>query len=46
MVTPVLRVIVAIAGFALQRRWLFVAVSGFVLAVLVTSLFVTARLIA
>jgi len=36
--TPVARVVMAVAGFALERDWLYVTVSVIVLAVLVASL--------
>ena len=36
--TPVARVILAVAGFALERDWMYVVVSLIVLAVLVMSL--------
>jgi len=42
MVTPVLRVIIAIIGFALGGAWRFVGVSIFVFALLLISFFVAA----
>jgi uncharacterized membrane protein len=36
--TPVARVLLAVAGFALERDWLYVTVSLIVLAILVASL--------
>ncbi len=41
--TPVARVIIAIAGFALQRRWRFVGVSSFVFLVLMVSILIASR---
>jgi len=43
MATPVLRVIIAIVGFALERRWRFVGVSGLVFAMLMISFAVASR---
>ncbi len=44
MATPVARVIIAFVGFALQRRWRFVGVSGFVFLVLMASILVATQL--
>lgn len=43
MATPVLRVIIAIIGFALEPRWRFVGVSSAVLTMLIISLLVANR---
>jgi len=42
--TPVLRVLVVTVGLALDRDWLFVGVSLFVLGVLLSSAYVSGRL--
>ncbi|PYQ03964.1 MAG: hypothetical protein DMF82_11885 [Acidobacteria bacterium] len=42
--TPVLRVLVVTVGLALDRDWLFVGVSLFVLSVLLSSAYVSGRL--
>ena len=42
--TPVLRVLVVTVGLALDRDWLFVGVSLFVLSVLLSSAYVSRRL--
>ena len=43
MATPVLRVIIAIVGFALQHRWRFVGVSTLVFGLLMLSFYVASR---
>ena len=43
MVTPVVRVAVVTVGLALERDWLFTAVSLFVLAVLASAIWVAVR---
>jgi uncharacterized membrane protein len=40
LLTPVARVVASVVGFALERDWLYVAVTAAVLAILLTSLFV------
>jgi len=44
MVTPVVRVLVVTVGLILDHDWLFAAVSLFVLGVLLSSVYVSARL--
>ena len=44
IVTPVVRVLVVTVGLALDRDWLFVGVSLFVLGVLLSSAYVSGRL--
>jgi uncharacterized membrane protein len=43
MATPVARVLVSVADYAKQRDWLFVAMTGSVLLVLLASLLVATR---
>jgi uncharacterized membrane protein len=44
MVTPVVRVVVVTVGLILDHDWLFAGVSLFVLGVLLSSIYVSARL--
>lgn len=44
IITPVARVVVVTVGLVLDRDWLFSAVSIFVLAVLLSSVYVAGRL--
>jgi uncharacterized membrane protein len=44
MVTPVIRVLVVTVGLILDHDWLFAGVSLFVLGVLLSSVYVSARL--